>query len=407
VNVSLYSRKDRALSKALSIVLPTPDQTDLLRACLHSGTPARKAWQQWQERVGGLEKALNDGTPGVKSLLPLLQRSAVVEDTTSKTLVRTAYLREKLRSTTYSGICARALGALVQSSVPILVLKGAAAAETVYDEPGLRHCHDLDLLAAPRDFERVSACLESLGWVLLSKNSTDPADSVRFEHKSGLPLGLHGRLFRLPYYQTPLEEVWSRSERQVIAGVSSRIMSMPDNLMHICGHASCCGNRESLRWVCDAWFILQRHSDLNWTSFVDCAIKSRLGLPLSITLGFLASEMQAPVPEYVLDRLNSAAHDTGSVGKSIAILGAQSTARGSFMNMIRTASSWYERASLTWLFLFPPLEYFRWTYRISSPWLLPFYYVGRPVGYVFRRIRARTRAVHGAAGRLSSPGLRQ
>ncbi len=387
------SNKTLVLTKALSVILPTTEQTDLLRACLHPGASGRQAWQRWQEQVGGLETALNNGTPGVKSLMPLLQVSGVVEDSTHRTYVRSAYLREKLRSTTYLSLCRKVLSMLARDNVPVLVLKGAALAETIYEEPALRHCHDIDLLVGHDDMKRATGRLLSLGWTRPNTEIGIATDSLWFEHESGLPLELHNRLFRIPYYCAPLDEIWARSQIQPIADISSQILSPPDNLLHVCGHASCCKSRESLRWVSDGWFLIHRHPHLDWELLLDCALQSHLALPLSVTLGYLAKELRAPIPNTVLDRLRAAARQTGPTGRAAALLGAQTSSSGTFANIMRTVNGWHERARiLNWL-LFPPPIYFRWLYGARHAWQLPFFYLRRPFWYVARRISRLTKVV--------------
>ena len=72
-------------------------------------------------------------------------------------------------------------------------------------------------------------------------------------------------------------------------------------------HAFFAKHHESLRWVCDSWFLIDRRPHLDWDVLVDCARRHRLALPLSVTLGYLAEVLKAPIPEMVLDRLNAAA----------------------------------------------------------------------------------------------------
>ena len=151
-------------------------------------------------------------------------------------------------------------------------------------------------------------------------------------------------------------------------------------------NTSCCRSRNSLRWVTDAWFLIQRHPDLDWELFVESAVQSRIALPIYIILGYLADVMGATIPDKVLDRLRSAAHDTGATGRAAALVGAQSCANGTFENIMRRMNSWHERVQILKWMLFPPPVYFRWLYGVRHAWQLPFYYVLRPLGYVVRRI---------------------
>ena len=58
----------------------------------------------------------------------------------------------------------RILGALHQAQVPVIVLKGAALAHTLYPDPGLRPMNDLDLMVKPEDLLRAIDVLEKVGY---------------------------------------------------------------------------------------------------------------------------------------------------------------------------------------------------------------------------------------------------
>ena len=77
-----------------------------------------------------------------------------------------------------------------------------------------------------------------------------------------------------------------------------------DSLLHVCGHASYSKSRQSLRWLTDAWLIVNRHPDLDWDLLLDCARRSHLALPLSVALSYLANDLNAPIPLRFLNRLS-------------------------------------------------------------------------------------------------------
>lgn len=388
-----------ALSDTLSVILPAPEQTWLLRACLYSGELGRQAWEAWRERVGDLKATLGKDKGSFKALAPLLlmalRRNSVGVDSSLLTYLRTAYLREDLRSKIYHRILRSVLSALTAGGVSPIVLKGAALGETVYGDLALRHSHDIDILMEESDLFIGARQLSSLGFTLSGEESGAGQDHVKLTHESGLPLELHSRLFRIPYYRAPLADMRARNQAQVIAGIQTRILSPADNLLHVCGLASCSGSNESLRWVCDAWHIISRHPNLDWDVFLDCALRSNLALPLSVTLGYLAKGLNAPIPATLLDRLSVAASRTDAIGREAALFAALAATRGELKGLIRMTDGWGSRARvIAWMF-FPSASHLRWTYHVRHAWLLPFYYVYRPLKYIANRIwwswRRRTR----------------
>lgn len=390
-----------ALSNALSVILPTPEDTLLLRACLNSGESGRqacKAWLKQAELQNGLRK------DSAKAFLPLLLRAVRIHDieidTAMLTILRTAALREELRTTAYNTICREVFSTLIANEIPKIVLGGAALADTVYADPALRHSHDIDILIPDEEMDRAASLLPSVGF-----KAVDPPQPEkhhwRFEHASGLRLELHARLFQIPYYNTPLAEIWARRQSHVVAGVAADILPPADNLLHVCGHASYSKSRQSLRWVADAWFIIDRHRDLDWDRLLDCADQSHVALPLSVTLGYLAEHLDAPIPATFLERLHVAALRTDTIGREAALWGTLASARGNLTRLVWAADNWRARAFVMKWLLIPSPHYLRWAEQFCHSWLLPLYYVYRPLRYIARRIwwhcnsRTQPKASHG------------
>ena len=382
-----------ALSGALSVILPTAEETLLLRACLSSGAAARRAWEEWQSRRNDSGTAFLAENQSVKKLgllvFDALRRSGLEVDKESQTYLRSAYLKEELRSKIFGRIFREILMMLGNEGIPTLVLKGAALAETVYDNPVLRHCHDIDILIRNQDMSRAATLLSSIGFKQVNPKSAPGSDDCNLEHESGLPLELHTRLFKAVYYNAPLTELWERSQKCFIAGVRARILTPADNLLHVCGHAFYSPSRQSLRWVCDAWFIIERHRDLNWDLLLNCAVRSHLALPLSITLGYLVKELNAPIPSGFLERLSAAASKSKVIERELALLGAHSSTTESFMNLFRNINNWRDRVFLIRWLLFPSPSYLFLVESVRRSWLLPFHYVYRLLRYARVRFRSR------------------
>jgi putative nucleotidyltransferase-like protein len=185
-----------------------------------------------------------------------------------------------------------------------------------------------------------------------------------------------------------MTDVWARSQSCVVAGVPARVLSPPDSLLYVCGHASYSNSRESLRWVSDAWFIIDRHLNLDWDHFLDCVCLSRLALPLSVMVEYLAKDLGAPIPPSFLNRLHAAASQTDATGLEVALWGILAHRSGGVAKMIWSGRDWHTRAFVLKFLLLPSPGYLRWAEDLHHPWLLPFYYVYRPVRYITRCIGA-------------------
>jgi hypothetical protein len=383
-----YGENKPWLSDTLSVLLPTPGQTLLLCACLLSGEAGRQAGEAWlkqRQELGGILKE-----DRIKGLFPLLfsafQRNGVEVDNAFLTILRTASLREELRAKTYHRICRDVLSTFATAGIPIIILKGAMLADTVYANPALRHCHDIDILLEEPDPSRALRLLSSLRFAPLRQVVDSECLDTQLVHESGLPLVLHRQLFRISLYNTAMADIWARSQTHVIADVPACILSPADQLLHVCCHAASGTSRESLRWACDAWFLVERHPDLDWKVLFDCAARSHLALPLSVMLGYLAAELQAPIPIAFLERLRRRASQADTVERELALWGAHTSSRGRFKNLLRLTGNWRTRVFvLKWIF-FPSPRYLCSVQQLRLSWRLPFYYIGRPLRYVARRI---------------------
>jgi len=379
------------LVDCLSVVLPTREETLLLRACLHAGEPARRAWGEWRT-------LMNDGANGsigqnesVKNLRPLvfnaLRCHGLELDKESQTFLRSAYLREELRSKIFRRICGSVLLLLANEGIPTIVLKGTALAESVYKNPVLRHSHDIEILIPEQDISRAAVLLPSLGFRAVKQRPEPGTSHFSLVHESRLPLELHSRLFQIPYHNTSSTEIWSRGRSCNIAGVPAHILASSDNLLHVCGKAFYSRSHQSLCWVADAWLIIDRHRDLNWDLLLDCARQNHLVLPLSVTLSYLADELNAAVPSTFLNHLFAAASKTSATEREFALFGARSAPDGGFKKLIGKATGWRGRAFVVQWMLLPSPSYLRWVEQIQHSWLLPFRYVSRPLRYIARRFR--------------------
>jgi Uncharacterised nucleotidyltransferase len=291
-----------------------------------------------------------------------------------------------MRNQIFRRICSAVLLAFEKAGLPALVLKGTALAETVYASPVLCHCHDIDILLPLEEMNRATLLLRSLDFRVTHRQIAAQKDDVRMEHESDLPLELHSSLFQISYYDLPLSEIWARSQSCDIAGVGARILSPPDNLLHVCGHAFYSRGRSLLRWVSDAWFIIERHPELDWDLLLHCARQSRMVLPLCVTLGYLAESLQARIPVTFLERLGDAARRADALEREVAMRGALAAVPGGFIGLVHKIKEWREILFFVCWVLFPSPGYLFRVEQVGRSWLLPFHYTFRPVRSVVRTL---------------------
>jgi hypothetical protein len=362
----------------LSALLPSTDHTLLLEACLGEASVSAEAWGRW------LSAATRDGTPvrralaPVNGLLPLLawnlRRNGVPLDRELATHLRAAWMTEELRLQRYREICASAFQTLTGAGIPFIVLKGAALAAVAYPDPLLRHADDIDVLLHEHDLDAAASLFTARGWRLRDCPALpSPLHLPPFVHASGVPLELHRRLL-IPYYRLPYDALWARSVRAEVAGATVQVLSPADNLIHVVAHAMM--GPPILRWVGDAWFILQRFPHIDWTVFTSTVGAARLHLPLLVACDYLSGRMGLPVPVDVLAELRAGARRTGYVGRRAA----QPMPHGSPAAIWALPEPWWRRTARLCRRAFPSPVRFALEHDVR-PWALPAHYAYRLMRY--------------------------
>jgi hypothetical protein len=347
-------------------VLPDSRATWFLRACLHDTKEADDAWRRW------LQEATADGTPvrralaPVNALLPLLAwnitRTGIRVDRELQTHLRSALLTEELRWARYRSICEAAFTLLTAHAIPFIALKGAAVGERFYPQPLLRHSDDIDVLVHGADIDRATGIFLDAGWRRHAEPPfRQPLHAPPLVHDTDVSIELHHRLV-IPHFTLPYDELWRRAGRTTVAGVPVEVLAAPDALLHALAHAT--QSATGLRWVADAWFMTGSPS-LDWEVFTDTAIRSRLALPVSAALSYLAAEINVAVPATVTAELHRAARQATHADR-------------------QASRPWQARRA------FPPPFQFALHYDVPI-WSVPYYYVSR-VAHAARGRWARTPA---------------
>ncbi len=376
----------------LRALLPPPEHTLLLGTCLTPGARAEQAWRHWVARVGDPKAYLERDEAGLKGLLPFLEHALAANciDPGNEflTYLRVSTLREALRSDIYRTVVAEVVSALQRAGLPLIVLKGAALSETVYERPNIRHNHAIDLLMRESDFTAAIDVVSRLAFKRTTPSRRHSAAHQAFVHETGLPLVLHQRPFFLPYYHADDSGLWERAVQASIGGAPTRVLSRADALVHVCGHASYSRSRSNLRWVCDALFLAQRHPRPDWRVLVDEIEARHLVMPLTVMLDYLNREFGAEIPAQVLDALAARPVDDDPAAHEAALVCA-TLGTSPIKAFNRLQGNWSDRARLLRFLLTPPRGYLRWRYGINQPLAAPLVYAYRPLKFLVRRV-ART-----------------
>lgn len=344
---------ERAASMPLAgplaaLLLPDARQTLLLQAALEPPDAAAAALATWLAGARAATEDLAAGPGGGRLLAPLIAHNlAGMGDQGAPrlwTYLRTALVREQLRARAARAIYAEALNALGRAGVAPVVLRGVAASETVYPDPGLRHCHDLDLLVPGDRRAEAGQALTAAGFRATPDLAT--AGTRRFAHGSGMPVTVHTELFAAPRYRREPEPLLGHLRSATCAGAPAQALDPAGQVLHLLIHAAEAYSRATLLWACDVWLTIRAHPDLDWARVAGEAARRGAALPVTLLLGYLAKALRAPVPEPTLAGLADAATQATSLDVEVALWGAWAVPDARLDRALGSAAGPGERATL-------------------------------------------------------------
>lgn len=236
------------------------------------------------------------------------------------------FWRNDARFTAMQYWLGKALERFQQAGIPVIVMKGALLAESLYPSPGLRRMSDMDLLVRHRDFQAAARIMEEGGWEARKGSQSDNlvksiggpdlefdwqmGEGVFFNEK-GYVIDLHWHL--VPYvwprylYRVDMEEVWQESVPVTMKNTGGAFgLSPVHTLLFMCLHLAEHGLKQ-LRWLLDVDLFVRKHCDSpgwNWKKLSRCAEDWRVQSAVFHGLFFSKFLFNTPVPGHVLADLD-------------------------------------------------------------------------------------------------------
>ena len=379
------------LTLARRLLLPTAEDTLLLRACLWRGNGAAQAFAAWSADAAAALQSLQSAHGARRRLLPLLQaellRSGAAVPPELQPPLRAAALYEQLRTQAYADIAGEVLRALVAAGITFVATRGVVFAPTLYREAGLRHCHDIDLLLPNGARGEAIAVLAGCGFSLV-----EGAGDVFLLHTSGLPLMLHRCGVRRGAYGLPRwQKMQGLLQQTPVYGVAAPVLRADLALLQVLLLGPFGPQRSSLVWVCDAFWLVAQGA-VEWNALVRQIADGMELLPVLLVLEYLAEALGCAVPAGVLERLRElwkarCAADQ-EMGRAVLWLSLLQDGAVTREQMWHAASTGREKVLALRTILFPDGGALERMGAIDRTWQAPRYWVrqlGRGARWVLRR----------------------
>ncbi|RCV62717.1 putative nucleotidyltransferase [Methanophagales archaeon] len=291
------------------------------------------------------------------------------------------------------------LNAFEHAGIEVVVLKGAALAETVYQDIGLRPFSDVDLLVRKKDLQRAKKKLVELGYIL-----DEDVSPERYNEDFGCDLYYAGKVNVLEihwdimrktksdrYARIKIEHIWERAVPAKIAGADTRMMSPEDMLLHFCVHLPK-HRYNRLIWLCDVLEVIE-HTDIDWGYVLESAKKYRTMAYMYYGLHFTDVLLGCDIPEKVLNALKP--HRPEIMVLSTVLKDVLSRERKimPILNLMKLLliDRFQDRVRYLCEYVFPPVDSLARMYSVSGKKVYLYYFV-HPV-YVWLETGKRLMAI--------------
>jgi hypothetical protein len=217
---------------------------------------------------------------------------------------------------------ARVLSRANDQRLDVIILKGAALADTVYGDRTLRPMRDVDLLIRREQLRAFDELLVSHGYRLGPEWARAREWHLRHDYHlayckgaNELPatsIELHWDLDRSSRpFRVDLAAMWARAVPATVAGVRTKTLSPEDTLLHLCLHACKHKLTAGLRSYCDIAEVVRGTSDMDWLVVTRRAAEWGANAFVLVPLTLARDLLGAPVPDAALERLTPASFDRG------------------------------------------------------------------------------------------------
>ena len=218
-------------------------------------------------------------------------------------VVQFAFLRQPL---------AALISACAEANLDLIVLKGAALAETVYPSPALRPFGDLDVLVRAKDAPRAFGLLNNLGyicdaevWADLVGGQSCEANFFRHEPPGTVVVEMHTDLLNNALLRrqvcVDIGGLWTRSRPVRLAGQPARVLGPEDQLFHLCLHLA--GHYfDAPKSVQDISQVCLTHT-IDWPLFVSLCRDAHAEILGCCGLLAATAQYGTEVPIFVFDTL--------------------------------------------------------------------------------------------------------
>ena len=251
----------------------------------------------------------------------------------------------------------------------MILLKGLALAETVYEHIGEREFSDIDFLVRKKDLPLTQKIISESGYQLMQ------GSRPFYTKKMPWPVTLHLH-HEIPYMKE--EEIWNNLKSIRINNTEVYILPPEENLLYLIYHMAVSHGYIKEKWVKDIDRVVSHYEkEIDWLRLINKAKDYGLTIPSYYTFLKTKELFHTPVPDSVIHGLRPKRNFLRS---EICRLVFQRESPIPFAGYLLKALFF---PGMAFSSLFPSRDFLKRRYRTSSP-LIYSYYIVRPFSLCFR-----------------------
>jgi hypothetical protein len=264
-----------------------------------------------------LKKAREEGiSPLVFIRLPkvLISKNNIPKYVTDE--LRKDYYLNASKNTLIFNELRNILNVFNEAGLRVIVLKGAALAETAYRNLALRPMSDVDLLVKKEDLFSINEHLKGLGH-FPSDRSVDDTDVTStylttLDYRSA---SANSPSFHIHWHfvnstvpndsyvnDIKMEDIWQDAQKASVASVETMVMAPHHLIIHLSEHAlRVTHSLSKLSLLCDINEAINSYQDrLDWDRLIKYSLKFKLDRMVYIALYFVSGFLASKIPERAL-----------------------------------------------------------------------------------------------------------
>lgn len=274
-----------------------------------------------------------------------------------------------------------------RANIPVIILKGACFALTIYPDLGTRPMGDLDLLVPAAKLNEAAEIAKALGYVDdVPEASPGLRDLLNHEiclQKKGaraVTLEIHKSLIadKTYKYAVPVDWFWGQTEPLNHERYPSLLMLTPTaQILYAAAHAMLQhgGRISPLRWFVDLDFLICFYAArIDWHLLLSQAQIFEWGSALEAALTQTCACFNTPIPAHVQTHLSKFADPHKNL---VALLQNKPVTHTQEEHQKMIRLNLYGRMRLLMALVIPSPAYMRWRYGLKTARALPIYYLIR------------------------------